>query len=282
MTDQPLLTVDHLTVAYGRGARRRTVVPDASFTVGGGEVVGLIGETGSGKSTLARTIVGLVPADGGRVTIDGEDVTAFSPAAWRAFRRRGVVQYVFQDPMRSLDPDVTLGGSVAEPLLLQGNPSREQVDARVRDGFRQVHLDEALLDRRPGQVSGGQRQRAAIARALVTRPKLLVLDEPVSALDSANRVQVLELLQELAAPGVGILFISHDLGSVAGITDRVVVLFRGEVVESGTTESVIVRPEHPYTQLLVGSAPTLARGDDPARTGGDDPTRTRTDTRRNP
>lgn len=253
-----LLEVEHLTVGYGHGTRRKEVIADASFTVHGGEVVGLIGETGSGKSTLARTVIGLVPPSAGHVRFDGQDLTAFTARQWRTFRRSGAVQYVFQDPLRSLDPDITLDESVAEPLVIAGGRSRAEIAARVREQFRRVHLDEALLGRLPGQVSGGQRQRASIARALVTEPRLLILDEPVSALDSANRVQVLELLQELAGPGVGILFISHDLGSVAGITDRVIVLFRGDVVEVDTTEAVITRPSHPYTQLLVGSAPTVS------------------------
>jgi ABC-type glutathione transport system ATPase component len=253
-----LLDVQNLSVSYGRGARRREVIPNATFSIGRGEVVGLIGETGSGKSTLARTVIGLVPASSGSVAVAGELVSSFSPRQWRDFRRRGAVQYVFQDPLRSLNPDVSLFDSIAEPLVVQGSLDRASIADRVREQFRRVHLDEELLTRMPGQVSGGQRQRASIARALVTEPRLLILDEPVSALDSANRVQILELLQELAGPGVGILFISHDLGSVAGITDRVIVLYRGEIVEVDATEAIITRPAHPYTQLLVGSAPTLA------------------------
>jgi len=258
-TSAPLLDVDGLDVFYGRGARRKQVIHSATFSVAPGEVVGLIGETGSGKSTIARTIVGLVPAAAGRVSVGGRDLTGLSSSAWRGFRRSGTVQYVFQDPLRSLDPDLTLHDSVAEPLLITGGRNRTQVTERVLAQFARVNLDESLLRRLPGQVSGGQRQRAAIARALITEPRLLIVDEPVSALDSANRVQVLELLRELAGGDVALLFISHDLGSVAGITDRVIVLYRGRVVEAGPTSDVINHPVHPYTQLLVGSAPTLTR-----------------------
>jgi ABC-type glutathione transport system ATPase component len=258
MTDG--LVVQGLGVAYGRGSQRRTVVDDADFSVSPGEVVGLIGETGSGKSTLARTVVGLVAPRQGRVLFDGDDLTSLSARRRREFRRTGAVQYVFQDPLRSLDPDTTLFDSVAEPLIVRGGLPRAEIEERVRATFEAVHLDTALLPRLPGQVSGGQRQRAAIARGLIASPRLLILDEPVSALDAANRVQILELLQELSGPGVGILFISHDLGSVAGIADRIVVLHRGRIVETGTTADVIMRPRHPYTRLLVGSAPTIAGG----------------------
>ncbi|MFT4122693.1 MAG: ABC transporter ATP-binding protein [Microbacteriaceae bacterium] len=274
----PILSVRGLDVAYGRGARRKQALAAVDLEVHPGEIVGLIGETGSGKSTLARTIIGLVPADGGSIRFRGQDsggpdaggrdaggreLVGLRGGALRRLRRSGAIQYVFQDPLRSLDPEVPLGESVAEPLLVRGGLGRKglgraTVAERVREQFRRVNLDEGLLRRLPGEVSGGQRQRAAIARALITDPRLLVLDEPVSALDSANRVQVLELLQGLAGPERGIVFISHDLGSVAGITDRVVVLYHGRVVETERTERILVRPAHPYTKLLLGSAPTLS------------------------
>ncbi len=261
MTDiAPLLSVEGVDVHYGRGARRKQAIHAADFAIAPGEVVGLIGETGSGKSTLARAIIGLVRPEAGRIAFHEEDLTALTPAKWRAFRRTGVIQYVFQDPLRSLDPDMTLHDSVAEPLLIRGGLTRAQITEKVRRQFGKVLLDETLLSRLPGQVSGGQRQRAAIARALLTEPRLLILDEPVSALDSANRVQILELLHALAGPDVALLFISHDLGSVAGITDRVIVLYRGRIVEVDRTDSIINRPAHPYTKLLVGSAPTLTAG----------------------
>ncbi|MFH8249622.1 ABC transporter ATP-binding protein [Microbacterium sp. B2969] len=261
MPERPVLQTRSLDVHYGRGRAAKQVVFDVGFEVRAGESVGVIGETGSGKSTIARAVLGLVrPAKGSSVTVDGTDVTALSARALRAFRRSGVVQYVFQDPLRSLDPDLTVGQSIAEPLLIRGGLRRSAVDAAVRERFEQVQLDPALTGRFPAELSGGQRQRVAIARALVTDPKLLILDEPVSALDSANRVRILELLGILRSADVALIFISHDLGSVAGITDRTLVLYHGRLVEQGETAQILGAPTHPYTRLLVGSAPTLAGG----------------------
>ncbi|MFF2387099.1 ABC transporter ATP-binding protein [Streptomyces sp. NPDC058108] len=251
-----VLEVTGLDVHYGTRRRRRRALHGVSLSVAPGETVGVIGETGSGKSTFARTVLGLVRASAGRIVIGGEDVSAYGPREWRGLRRRGVVQYVFQDPLRSLDPDLTVGESLVEPLLVQGVTRTEAAD-RARTFLARVGLSEDLLDRLPGELSGGQRQRVAVARALVTEPRLVILDEPVSALDSANRVQVLQILKELRAAGVALVFISHDLGSVAGIADRIAVLYQGELVEVGTARDVITRPRHDYTRLLVGSAPTL-------------------------
>ena len=253
---RPVLDITGLEVRYGTRRRRHRALHGVSLSVAPGETVGLIGETGSGKSTLARTVLGLVRPSAGSVVVDGEDVGAYGPRQWRELRRRGVVQYVFQDPLRSLDPDLTVGASLTEPLLVRGVP-RDEAGARVRAFLPRVRLSEELLGRLPGELSGGQRQRIAVARALVTEPRLVILDEPVSALDSANRVQVLEILKELRATGVALVFISHDLGSVAGIADRIAVLYRGELVETGTARDVVNRPGHPYTRLLIGSAPTL-------------------------
>jgi ABC-type glutathione transport system ATPase component len=256
MSARTVLEVEDLEVHYGLGRRRRRVLDGVSLSVANGEAVGLIGETGSGKTTLARAVLGLVPFSGGRVVIDGQDVSQAKARQWRALRRRGVVQYVFQDPLRSLDPDLTAGQSIVEPLLIQGISSAE-ANARARAFLDRVRLDAQLLDRLPGELSGGQRQRVAVARALVTEPKLIMLDEPVSALDSANRVQVMEILKGLREAGVGLVFISHDLGSVAGLTDRIAVLYQGEVVEVGPTRKIINAPQHVYTRLLIDSAPTL-------------------------
>ncbi|MEV7869364.1 ABC transporter ATP-binding protein [Streptomyces sp. NPDC088124] len=255
----PVLEVRDLDVRYGRGRRRRRALHGVSLEVAPGETVGIIGETGSGKSTLARTVLGLVRASAGSVVVAGEEVGAYGPRQWRALRRRGVIQYVFQDPLRSLDPDLTVGTSLAEPLLVQG-VTRDEATRRVRVFLDRVRLSADLLDRLPGELSGGQRQRVAVARALVTEPRVVILDEPVSALDSANRVQVLEILKELRAAGVALVLISHDLGSVAGVADRIAVLYRGELVETGAARDVIGRPRHPYTRLLVSSAPTLRSG----------------------
>ncbi|MBV7242507.1 ABC transporter ATP-binding protein [Streptomyces sp. MW-W600-10] len=252
----PVLEVSGLGVHYGRGRKRRRALHDVTLNIAPGEAVGVIGETGSGKSTLARAVLGLVPASAGSVRIAGEEVSAYGSRRWRELRRRGVIQYVFQDPLRSLDPDLTIEDSLVEPLLIQGVPRKEAV-LRARSFLDRVRLAPDLLERLPGELSGGQRQRVAVARALVTEPRLVILDEPVSALDSANRVQILEILKELRTSGVALVLISHDLGSVAGTADRIAVLYRGELVETGTAHDVVRRPQHPYTRLLLGSAPTL-------------------------
>jgi ABC-type glutathione transport system ATPase component len=198
------------------------------------------------------------------VTLAGQELTALGPRQWRDFRRRGIVQYVFQNPLRSLDPDLTVEDAIAEPLLVRGGRAGARARARVRELVgEQLHrmgLGTGLLGRHPGELSGGQRQRVAIARALITEPRLLILDEPVSALDAANRAEVLRRLSQLGGSGVTLLFISHDLGSVAALTDRIAVLYRGTLVEVDSADAIVHRPRHPYTRLLVGSAPTLARG----------------------
>ncbi|MFE6717507.1 ABC transporter ATP-binding protein [Streptomyces albidoflavus] len=251
---RPVLRLNGVEVRYGR--RRPPVLRGVSLDVSPGETVGLIGETGSGKSTLARAVLGLVPLSAGSVTLGGEETRGLGRRQWRRLRRSGIVQYVFQDPLRSLDPDLTVGESLTEPLLVQGVTATEATD-RARAFLDQVRLPAGLLGRLPGELSGGQRQRVAVARALVTEPRLVILDEPVSALDSANRVQILEILKDLRARGTALLLISHDLGSVVGVADRTAVLYQGELVESGPSAEVVNRPRHAYTRLLVSSAPTL-------------------------
>ena len=254
-----LLRVTDLDVSLGRGRRRSAVLHGVDLAVDRGEIVGLIGETGSGKTTLARSVLGSVTPTAGRVVVDGIDIASLGSRGRRAQRRAGTVQYVFQDPLLSLDPDLTAAQSVGEGLRIRGDRDpREAVDRALAD----VGLDGSHGERRPAELSGGQRQRVAIARALVLDPQLLLCDEPVSALDAANRIQILTLLARLRDErDLGMLFISHDLGSVAGIADRIAVLYRGRIVEEGPTERVILESEHPYTRLLLGSAPTLAGGE---------------------
>jgi len=253
----PLLDIDAIDVHFGKRRNKRQILSGVSLQVRAGEIVGLIGESGSGKSTVARAILGLAPVTAGRIAVAGNEVTKFSGSQWRAFRRRGVAQYVFQDSLRSLDADVLIGDSIAEPLRITRAGSRAEIEQRVKEYASKVRLDEALLTRFPAEISGGQRQRAAVARSLVTEPKVLILDEPVSALDAANRVQVLGGFAELRAEGIAQLYISHDLGSVAGICDRTAVLYEGRIVEYRPTAEIVDNPQHPYTRLLVGSAPTL-------------------------
>lgn len=243
------------TVGYHRGT---PVLKGVTLRIAPGESVGLIGETGSGKTTIARSLLGLTRVLAGEVAVDGRDLARLRGRSLRAFRREGVVQYVFQDPLRSLDPDIPVGDSVAEGLDVRGRLERSDRATRIADALHAVGLDPALAARRPGDISGGQRQRIALARALILEPRLLILDEPVSALDAANRVHVLDLLRLSAGErGFAQLFISHDLGSVAGVTDRIAVVYRGRIVEDGPTAQVLTRPQHPYTRLLVESAPTL-------------------------
>ncbi|MEX5636901.1 ABC transporter ATP-binding protein [Parafrankia sp. FMc2] len=272
---EPLLSVRGLTVSFrarsGPG-RRTTVLRDVSLDVRPGEIVGVIGETGSGKTTLARAIVGLAPSEAGVIDVDGTDIRRLRRRARRGFRRGGAIRFVFQDPLRALDPDLTVGRSVAEGLTVAGRGTRDEQQAAVADALRRVGLDPAVAGRLPGAISGGQRQRASIARAIVDNPRLLICDEPVSALDGSNRNLILRLLDTLRrSPAgadsahadsaerdrLGMIIISHDLSSLAGIADRVVVLYRGRVVEDGPIAEVFSRPRHPYTALLIASAPSI-------------------------
>jgi oligopeptide/dipeptide ABC transporter ATP-binding protein len=254
----PVLTVESASVTLGRSWRAASVLTDVDLRVWPGEIVGLVGETGSGKTTLARAIVGLVRLKSGQVTVDGRPISELRRRALRAERRRGTVQLVFQDPLRSLDPDMTVAEIVAEGLRIRGDLSAEQIAASVSQALAEVGLDASVLDRTPGQISGGQRQRVSIARALATKPRLLICDEPVSALDASSRNYVLRLLDELRRSlRLPMVIIAHDLSSLAGIIDRVVVLYRGRIVEDGPAERVFASPRHPYTALLVASAPSV-------------------------
>jgi oligopeptide/dipeptide ABC transporter ATP-binding protein len=255
---RPVLEVADVDVVLGRGWRANHVLSGVNLKVWPGEIIGLVGETGSGKTTLARTIVGLTAPRGGRVTFDGTEISRLRGAARRRERRTGHIQLVFQDPLRSLDPDLTVGDIVGEGLKIRGGLSAGEIEARVADALDKVGLSPALAHRQPGQVSGGQRQRVSIARALAADPKLLLCDEPVSALDASNRNYILRLLAELRDRlGLPIVIISHDLSSLAGIADRVVVLYRGRIVEDGPVVPVFSRPRHPYTALLMASAPRV-------------------------
>ncbi|WP_079150421.1 ABC transporter ATP-binding protein [Streptomyces hygroscopicus] len=253
-----LLEISGLTVAFGR-RDARPVLDGVELSVGEGEIVGVIGETGSGKTTLARTAVGLVAPRSGRVVFDGREISGARGRARRAFRRSGQLSYAFQDPLRALDPELTVRRAVAEPLAVAGELDAARIAARVEEALETVGLDAARLgDRLPGALSGGQRQRALLARAIVTRPRLLIADEPVSALDASNRNRVLRLLDRLRAERrMAVVVISHDLSSLAGIADRVAVLYRGRVVEQGPVHEVFGRPLHPYTALLTASAPSV-------------------------
>jgi peptide/nickel transport system ATP-binding protein len=231
-------------------------VDDVSFTVEPQETLGVVGESGCGKSTLARLILRLLEPDAGSVTFLGEDVGSASRRRLKRLRRD--MQLVFQDPHASLNPRMTIDDAVAFSLLVHGTPRRE---ARARAGrlLERVGLDPRLYGPRyPHELSGGQRQQVNLARALVLNPKLLVLDEPVSALDKSVQAQVLNLLQDLKAElALTYVFISHDLNVIEYIADRVLVMYLGHVVETGSATALAEAPKHPYTRALFASAPSM-------------------------
>jgi peptide/nickel transport system ATP-binding protein len=268
MTDQPidppLLDIRGLSRTYGGDAlfgsgRVVRALDDLSMTVARGTIHGIVGESGSGKSTLARIVAALDRPTAGQVIFDGEDLFALSARDLRS-RRRGF-QMVFQDPFGSLDPRHTVERIVAEPLrLLDRRPTRAERRARVFAALESVGLSAVQADRTPDAFSGGQRQRIAIARALITGPKLVVADEAVSALDLSVQAQVLNLLMDLRDErGVTVLFITHNLAVVDAIADRVGVMYRGWLVESGRARAVFARPLHPYTKRPAAAAPDVTR-----------------------
>ena len=245
-----LLALDNVNYAYDL---RRTVLRDVSLTVGDGEAVGLVGESGSGKTTLLRLALGLAAPTTGTVCFDGAILKTGDRSQMRGFRRS--VQAVFQDPYASLDPRQRVGAIVAEPLRSLQIAGDHR--AMVADALRAVGLDPDVVSRFPHQFSGGQRQRIAIARAVVCSPRLLLADEALSALDLTTRIRILDLLAELGLR-MAILFVSHDIGAVAALCRRVVILERGRVVETGLAADVLAEPAHPYTQRLLASVPRLA------------------------
>ena len=249
----------HFPVETGFLLPRRTgtvrAVDGVTLSVRRGEVLGLVGESGCGKSTLARTILQLVPTTAGTVVLEGRNLTAASAGEIRMARRE--LQMVFQDPFASLNPRLTVYAALAEPLLVHGVVPPEQVPARVALLMERVGLAPRLLAKYPHEFSGGQRQRIAIARALALEPKVLVADEPVSALDVSIQAQILNLLARLCREmNLALIFIAHDLSVVKHISDRVAVMYLGRIVELGPAAEVIERPRHPYTRALVSSIPT--------------------------
>jgi oligopeptide transport system ATP-binding protein len=230
-------------------------VDGVSFDLAPGETLGIVGESGCGKSTLGRAVLQLLPATAGAVTWLGQPMTGLSPRAVKAVREN--MQIVFQDPLASLDPRMTAGDIIAEPLRnYHPELSRADVMRRVSELMEQVGLLPGMINRYPHEFSGGQCQRIGIARAMILKPKLVVCDEPVSALDVSVRAQVINLLKDLQKTfGVAMLFISHDLAVVRHISDRVLVLYLGKVMELATRESLYHAPRHPYTQALMSAVP---------------------------
>ncbi|MCU0968937.1 MAG: ATP-binding cassette domain-containing protein [Rubrivivax sp.] len=259
----PLLEVRELVKGY-RLPRERLLAPapvvraldGVSFALHAGRSLGVVGESGSGKSTLARLAMALEAPSAGQVLFDGRDLHALAPAELR--RARAGFQMVFQDPFGSLDPRRTVGQTVAEPLAVLHGASRAEQRERVAEVLAAVGLRDADTARYPHEFSGGQRQRIAIARALVTRPRLIVADEPVSALDVSVQAQVLNLMADLQERwGVTYLFVSHDLAVVEHVCDEVLVLHQGRIVEQGPPGRLFRAPRHPYTQRLLAAVPGL-------------------------
>nr|WP_254663395.1 ABC transporter ATP-binding protein [Haladaptatus sp. W1] len=260
--DSALLSVRDLKKQYPvtEGITRKETgriraVDGISFDVFPGETVGLIGESGSGKSTAATTLLSLEAPTDGTVVFDGDDIGTFDRAETKAFRRRA--QMVFQDPTTTFDPRMKIGESVAEPLSIHGMTDADQRRTITEDLLGRVGLSAEEFDRYPHELSGGQKQRAALARALILNPDLLVLDEPVSALDVSVQAEILSLLSDLQSKfDLSLLLISHDMGVVREICDRVAVMYLGEIVERGSTEDLFRDPQHPYTRALVSAIPT--------------------------
>jgi oligopeptide/dipeptide ABC transporter ATP-binding protein len=228
-------------------------VDDVSFDLDAGETVGLVGESGCGKSTLGKAVMRLVPSSDGLVILDSQNLTEMQPVALKAARKN--IQMIFQDPYSSLNPRHDIGTIVGQPLSVAGW-SRRDIRGRVAELMGQVGLPAEAVRRYPHEFSGGQRQRIGIARALALNPKVIICDEPVSALDVSVRAQVINLLKDLQqATGVAYLFISHDLSVVEHISDRLIVMYLGRIVESGRGEDIWQQPAHPYTHALLAAAP---------------------------
>ncbi|MGE0880345.1 MAG: ATP-binding cassette domain-containing protein [Acidimicrobiia bacterium] len=256
-----LLEASHLSKTFvskrsllGRVTARFTAVDDVSFTLNEGETLSLVGESGAGKSTTGRLVLRLIEPDAGEIMFDGVNVRRLPAKDLRGIRRK--MQMIFQDPFSSLDPHVPVIESVAEPLLVHFGTERRERLKRAAELFDRVGLGTATYERYPAELSGGQLQRIAIARALTLEPKLIVCDEPVAALDVSVRAQVLNLMRELQLErGIAYLFISHDLALVEVISDRVAVMSKGAIVEVADAEQIYKSPQHEYTKALLSAIP---------------------------
>ena len=266
MSEAPLLAIEGLDVGFPTLSGVAVVVRDVSLSVGAGEIVGLVGESGSGKSVTCRAVVGLVPEPGavlaGRILLDGRDLAAMGKRELRRIRGRELAM-VFQDPMSSLNPVFTVGHQIVEVLTEHGDMARGQARTRAVELLARVGIPspERRLKAYPHELSGGMRQRVMIAIALSGRPRLLLADEPTTALDVTIQDQILVLLREIRdETGMSIVLVSHDMGVIAQTCDRVAVMYAGHIVEVATVGDLFARPEHPYTQALLAAMPRIDGG----------------------
>ena len=252
---EPLVRVNNLVKHFQTGVTAAVKAVDGvSFEIYPGETVGLVGESGCGKSTLGRLVTQLIPATSGQVIFDGVDLTRLSGEKLRQQRKQ--LQMIFQDPFASLDPRMTVGDIIAEPLQNFGLLSSKQKDARVQELLRVVGLNPYFNNRYPHEFSGGQRQRIGIARALALRPKLIVADEPISALDVSIQAQIINLMEDLQKEfNLTYLFVAHDLSVVRHVSNRVMVMYLGKIVEVADSVEIYRNPRHPYTKALLSSVP---------------------------
>lgn len=252
----PILTVDNLEVEYQAGARKRPfrALSDVSFSIRAGETLGLVGESGSGKSTIAKALLHLAPITGGSIRWKGSEITHITPGERRKLSAE--IQVVFQDPYSSFNPSRSIENSMIEMLIPQPHFERPKAIKRATELLDLVGMPRTALGKLPGEFSGGQRQRIAIARALMVRPSLLICDEAVSALDLSVQAQVINLLREVQKEmDLAMLFISHDLTVIDHISQRIMVLYRGKLMESGDAQDVYHNSAHPYTKLLLNAVP---------------------------
>lgn len=263
----PLMDVDSLAVSFGRGKSRVLAVNNVSFTIGHGEALGLVGESGCGKSTLVRTLVRLQEPSEGIVRFQGRDLSSLRAGHLKHFRTQ--VQMIFQDPYGSLNPRLQVGRALGEVLGLHGRGDRRSRDPLVAGLLEAVGLNPLHANRYPHEFSGGQRQRVGIARALAVQPRLLIADEPVSALDVSVQVQILNLLKDLQQDRkLTILFVAHDLAVVRYLCSRILVMYRGRVVEAAGSGALYSKPLHPYTKALMSAVPDVSRSLDNREHGG--------------
>lgn len=251
--DNAVLAIEDLVAGYDLpDGRRATAVDGVTLHIHAGETMGVVGESGCGKSTLAQTILALHPAASGQLIFDGHDLNSESAPSMRKLRRK--LQIVSQDPRGHFDPRMRMDDAISEPLRIHRLAGRRERREQAKRAMTSVGLDGALAKRKPGNLSGGQLQRASIARALITDPSLVILDEPVSALDLSVQAQVVNLLQDLQATnGTAYMFIAHNLPVVRHLSDRVAVMYLGKIVEQGPVHNVFAKPVHPYTKALMAS-----------------------------